>query len=256
MKALKLMPFAGAQTTLLSFILKRIPSHRIYVEVFGGSAMVLLNKPPSQIEVYNDVDGELTNLFEVIRRHPRAFKLGFKFLLNSPHLLSLWRNEELKDPIEKAIRTYYFYYCFRFPQAPSWRILKGERWGGTHIKTMFRSLLKIEKIYERIKNIYVDNSDFRDCFKRWDSPNTFFFCDPPYWDITLYKHEFSKQDHFDLRNIVRKLKGKWLITYGDGPEIRRLYLGYHFEKIYAPYLHGTRRTRQHLFISNYRGEEI
>ena len=66
---------------------------------------------------------------------------------------------------------------------------------------------------------------FRMCFRNWDTPETL-FCDPPYYGLDYYRHNFSEQDHRDLRGVLEKTEGRWLLTYGDHPEVRRLYEGF------------------------------
>src|SRR6266571_3787824 len=86
-------PWRGGKFHLAPSIAKLLPPHRIYVEVFGGAASVLLAKKPSQIEVYNDRDGALVNLFEVLRNHPLLFLERCNFLLYSRHLYQQWGNQ-------------------------------------------------------------------------------------------------------------------------------------------------------------------
>ncbi len=104
-------PWRGGKFRLAPSIIKLLPPHRIYVEVFGGAASVLLAKEPSQIEVYNDRDGALVNLFETIRNHPLLFLDRCNFLLYSRHLYQQWGSQLQDgfpkdiDNVEAAVRT-------------------------------------------------------------------------------------------------------------------------------------------------------
>jgi len=90
---------------LLNKLISLIPEHETYVEVFGGAGSLLLNKPPSKVEVFNDIDGDLINLFLVVRDRPKEFVEKFRFLLYSRELNKRWTKEfNFKDSVERAIR--------------------------------------------------------------------------------------------------------------------------------------------------------
>jgi len=98
--------YLGGKHFLLKELLKRIPPHDVYVEVFGGSADLLFHKPPSKIEVYNDIDGDLVNLFEVVRNNFDEFHEKAKWLLYSRQLNDEWRKQPMpNDKIERAVRA-------------------------------------------------------------------------------------------------------------------------------------------------------
>jgi DNA adenine methylase len=101
--------YLGGKHFLLKELLKRIPPHEVYVEVFGGSADLLFHKPPSKVEVYNDIDGDLVNLFEVVRNNFDEFHEKAKWLLYSRELHEKFEKEKSNDKIEQALRTWYVY---------------------------------------------------------------------------------------------------------------------------------------------------
>lgn len=225
-KKICFIPYIGGKFNMLKYLLPLIPPHEIYVEVFGGAASLLLNKKPSEVEVYNDIDGDLVNLFRVVRDQPQDFIKRFKYLLYSRELYTTFSNQWFngkipKDAVERAVRFYYLLRC-----SFSGAIFRGWSFAhkGAKPSRLFRSLDKIPLISERLRNIYVDHLDFRKCIKNWDSPKTFFFLDPPYYGLQYYRREFSEKDHIDLRKILsKKVKGKWLLTYNDHQKIREWY---------------------------------
>ena len=232
MAKLCFFPCIGGKYNLLKALLPLIPEHHIYVEVFGGAANLLLNKPPSPVEVYNDIDGELVNLFLVVRDRREDFADRFRLIHYSRGIFNKWSEEAWpKDPVERAARFYYIARCsFSGKQgdAASWGF---KRHAHKHAPDIFwTSLDKTEQIAQRLKSAYIDALDFRKCFRNWDTPETFFFCDPPYYGLDYYRHNFSEHDHEDLRKILGEVEGKWLLTYGDRPEIRRLYQGFHIKE--------------------------
>ena len=257
---------------MLKRLLRLIPPHKIYVEVFGGGGQMLLNKEPSDIEVYNDLDRGLYNLFRVIRDHPTEFIQRFEYLLYSRdifrdarNLINLsgknWCEIELIDRIDWAI---YFFY---------WRISQGGfgggGWGftrkGRYMTRMWNRLKEIEALTNRLKNVYIDSVDFRRCIRNWDTEDTFFYLDPPYYDVPNYYNvpKMTHEDHEDLKNILFNIKGKWLLTYNDHPIIREWYSN-HIIGVVTLTKHSRPITRQYsrpkpkfgnLIIANYRLEE-
>lgn len=225
-------PIIGGKFNILKTLLPLIPPHKVYVEVFGGAASLLLNKRPSRIEVYNDADGELVNLFMVVRDHPNEFLKGFKVILYSREIYNRWVKEPLpKDPVERAVR---FYYLLR------------SSFSGTHdggwkfnltrnpAQTFFKSLRSILLISRRLKNVQIEKLDFRKCIEQYDRQNTFFYLDPPYYGLQYYRVKFSEKDHLDLREILGKTKGKWLLTYNSHPMIKQMYSGFNIREIEMP----------------------
>jgi len=223
-------PLIGGKFNLLKALQPLVPPHRIYVEVFGGAANMLLNKPPSPVEVYNDIDSDLVNLFLVIRDRREEFVERFKLVLYSRGLYKKWFDEPTpEDAVERAVHFYYIMRCsFGGNYGASWAF---KRKAHKHAPDIFwSSMERIEQIAQRLKSAYIDALDFRICFRNWDTPETFFFCDPPYYGLDYYRHNFSEQDHRDLRKVLGETKGKWLLTYGEHPEIRRLYHGFSFQE--------------------------
>lgn len=219
-------PYIGGKFYLLKKLVQLIPEHETYVEVFGGAGTLLLNKPPNRVEVFNDIDGDLIDLFIVVRDKPEEFVRKFRWLLYSRELNRLWsRDIETNDPVERAAR---FYYVIRSSFSGSW----GAGWSFTRNKpqSFFNSLETIDLIAKRLKRVHIENLDFRKCIKIWDSPSTFFFLDPPYFDKHQYRKNLTTQDHLDLRDILGKVNGKWLLTYNDHPKIRELYKSFKIQK--------------------------
>jgi DNA adenine methylase len=231
------------------------------VEVFGGAAALLLNKPPSATEVYNDADSELVNLFEVIRDNVDAFIKQADWLLYSRELYESWK-DDLKngrtpeDRVERAIR---FWYLMRssFAAHPykGWAFCRNV--GRNRPLSLANALASIRMIHDRLRAVEIDHLDFRRCVKNRDGPRNFMFLDPPYLDTEDYRlGVFSLQDHMDLAEILRHTKSKWLVTIGDHPKIRELYHGFKKERVKThlsvPRIIGEMRpTFKQLIIRNY-----
>jgi len=179
--------------------------------------------------VYNDIDGELVNLFQVVRDRPREFQERARFLLYSRELYELWRREfeERKAPADPVERAFRLWYCLRAAFGAD----LGSGWGFSrkgrpHGARALRTIQEVETFSARLAGVYIDHLDFRVCIKNWDGPDTFFYADPPYFGLRPYRIPFSEQDHGDLARILRGMRGKWLLTINDHPFIRDLYKGY------------------------------
>jgi len=229
-KRLSLVPYMGGKQRLIKTILPLIPKHSRYVEVFGGSAAILLNKPPSAVEVFNDIDSKLINLFVTVRDHPKQFARYVQSLPYSRELYERWqrqiKNDELHGTqLEQAAR---FYYLLR--SSFYGHVEKGWRFAtkSDEASRLYNSLGEVETIARRLQNVYLDHLDFRRCIKNWDRSDTFFYCDPPYFGTVPYRKgipAFTGQDHGDLASLLHHTKGKWLLTYNDHPRVVELYAG-------------------------------
>ena len=207
----------GGKFRLVDKILPLIPSHEIYVEVFGGAGWLLFKKPPSKVEIYNDIDSNLVNLFRVIR-DPQKFEKFYeqvRLTLYSREEFEYYKNLEPRDDIEKAVRTFILI-------RQSFNAKKGH-WGyGTakncaHPKSYFAAVEEIPLIHRRLRNVYIENNDFRKVIRRYDSENTFFYCDPPYILETrrcvMYRDfEMSLDDHKDLVQLLLDIKGTAILS--------------------------------------------
>ena len=220
----------GGKWALLEQLIPLIPPHRCYVEVFGGGAYLLLNKPRSTIEVYNDVDGELVNLFMVVRDHPAEFIRHVASLPYSRELYERWQRQVKKgsfrsSKVERAARFYFLLRSSFFGHVEKgWRFAVKTAEAGR----VYTCIGEVEAIAKRLQRVYIDRLDFRRCLKNWDREDTFFFLDPPYWNSTSYRSglpPFTTKDHQDLAARARALHGKWLLTYNDNAQVRQLYSG-------------------------------
>jgi DNA adenine methylase len=219
-KNLSFFPYIGGKGLLTNTITKLIPEHRIYVEVFGGSAKVLLNKKPSEIEVYNDADLRLSNLFYVIAfKFPefeeKVNRLVFSRALHEKFLgelnLKQLSIKELGD-VELAVKTY-----FILRSSFSGQVRNGSfrvSYTRPENKTFFNSLEDLEAIHNRLKNVVVECLGFDKLLENYsDREDTFIYLDPPYFGAEgYYDTKFTLEDHKKLLNLLKNSKAKWLLS--------------------------------------------
>jgi DNA adenine methylase len=229
-QGLSLVPYLGGKQAVTPYLISLLPEHTSYVEVFGGAAALLLNKPPSPIEVYNDLDGEIVNLFEVIRNDIEGFMKHSDFLLHSRELYEKWSREInsgqiAQDAVERAVR---YWYCLN----TSFAAVVGKGWAyaraepRSHADQIIGGRERARQVHERIKRVEIDHLDFARLIDNRDSPSTLFFLDPPYLKAEEYRiGTFHLEDHKRLAERLARVQGNWLMTIGDAPEIRSLYPG-------------------------------
>lgn len=251
----------GGKYYLAKAIVPRIPPHHTYVEPFCGGAWIFFSKPPSKVEVLNDLDGELVNFWRVIQNHLEEFIRCCEFMVVSRRLFAL---EKLREPaflteIQRAVRYYY---------------LQGLCYGGRpHNRTFSTSIVlpsrlrrgiireELENLHRRMRGIYLENLDACECIRRWDRPETFFYLDPPYWGLHEYAHRFDPEDFVRLRDTLQQIQGKFLLSMNDRPEVRELFKMFTIETVPTRYFAGNARIarnsrkkpRHELFIHNFKG---
>lgn len=226
--------WAGGKSRLRKKIIPLFPAHTCYVEPFGGGGWVLFGKKPSEVEIYNDIDGELVNFFRVVREQPEALIASFEW-----ELVARERFEELADadlssltPVQRAHRLYYILMAgwggeLNYPRMQT-SITDGG--GGNRLIGAMKTLEKrIKPVHERLRSVIIENKDWTEIFTRYDSPTTLFYVDPPYpGNGVNYKHNLRNwEDHERLAARLNATKGKWILSSYDKPEVRSLYGDHH-----------------------------
>ena len=218
-----LLRYHGGKWRAADKIIPLFPPHKIYVEPFGGGASILFRKRPSKVEVYNDLDGDIVNLFRVVREHPEI--LAEKIDL-TPYARDEWKLafEDTEDPIERARRTLIRSYM-SFGSAGVTKGSTGFRGvhGGSHSYNRWCLVPDtIRSAAKRLKKVVIENLPFEKIFERYDTEETIFYVDPPYLPSTrssvikgggkYYRHEMSEEDHIRLIEILKNLKGSVILS--------------------------------------------
>ena len=248
--------YFGGKSRLAKTIINKIPEHTCYVEVFSGAASVFFAKEASVVEVINDLDNDLVTLYRSIKHHPEELYRQFKFSLvaRSEFEREQEVNAETLTDIQRAAR-----YLYLQKNSFGGHVV-GQRFGTNTTGKPRLNLLTlentIEEAWKRLIHVVIECKDFRDLIPRYDRPHSFFFLDPPYWNIPGYKYDFAEQDFLDLVEILRKLKGKFLMTINDTPEIREIFKGFVIEETTLKYTcclsaKSRAKIRLELLISNY-----
>jgi DNA adenine methylase len=220
-KKLSAFPYPGGKTSFVDEIVRQFPKHRRYVEPFGGSAAVLLNKPPSYIEVFNDLNSDIVHFFEVVRERKEELQEWLRRTPYSRELHEQWarafyQGERPDDDLERAGRWYYL----RYTQYGG----KLDRFSGfkTSIKRNEARSLRgatehLDDVVTRFREVILENQDYREVLDRYDRPDTLFYLDPPYVETTYNYYGTGEFDHQQLAGVLAELAGYWICSYGDLP---------------------------------------
>lgn len=206
-------PFAypGAKSRSVEHILPHLPYRRVYVEPFGGSGAVLLSRRKSPLEVFNDRYSGVVSFYRCIRDERLMLKLceAIEYSVHSREDFR-WCKEtwqDVTDPVERAFRWLYMNVYSFGSLGRNWgRSLTG---ANNMAKKFINKIPRMSKIHERMKYVQVENRDWLQCVKEYDSPDTVFYLDPPYVDTDthVYKDSYTKDDHFVLLNFIENCKG-------------------------------------------------
>lgn len=226
--------YGGKNGGIADKIVAMIPPHECYVEPFGGSAGILIRKPPCELEVYNDMDSRLVNLFRVLR-DPVSFRKFRRMCYYTPYSreqkAECYRlmNEETADPVTLA---WAFFVCAR--QGFSGNI-EATSWGFAISTASYRSLplswhdvvSRLGRFHRRFRGVQVDHVDWSVALERYVGPTWLAYCDPPYVHSTRrcddrYAHEMMDADHERFIAMALANPGMMIVSGYDNEIYRRL----------------------------------
>ena len=267
-----LTPFSwyGGKTSHLKWLLPIINQtpHLNYVESFGGSAAVLLNKDPSGIEVYNDRYGEVVNFFRVLRNRKDELIPLLELTPYSREEFSTSLDPGNADDLERARRFFVRARQVRTGLATTatpgrWAYVnKDSRRGMALVVSRWLSAVEgLEDVCQRLREVQIENLDAIDVIKRYDSIDTLHYIDPPYLMSTRsggvgYAHEFDESRHIELIEVLRVVQGKIVLSGYENDLYRDRLTGwcrYKAERKQSGSCRGSTgdRTRQEVIWTNY-----
>ncbi len=233
-------PWFGGKTRLISRLLPLFPNHRRYVSAFGGSAADIFGKPPSAIEVYNDINRDLYNFYAVLRDDSLRPKLYWE-VEHTPIMeeqyascLSVVQSSES----DRVRRAWAFWYCTQFGYAGKDPAISTP--GNYFVPHDQRLPLRwcnarqhLERLSRRFRTVRLECGPWQDVVAQYDAPWTLHYLDPTYLPETRastddYAHDMTEEDHVEMLNLLPRLKGYVMLS------------GYP-SKLYDEHLHGWRK---------------
>lgn len=186
-----IIPWMGGKRRLSKHILPLFPEHRCYVEVFAGGAALFYQKEPCRVEVLNDINGELVNLYRVVQHHLEEFVRQFKWALSSRQIYE-WEKSKQPETLTDIQRAARFYYLQKLAFGGK---VDGQTYGTATTSPPRLNLLRIEEdlsqAHLRLARVNIENLDWVRCIEKYDRDETLFYLDPPYWQTAGYGTEFG-----------------------------------------------------------------
>lgn len=234
-QSLPIVPWIGGKRRLAKHILPLFPAHTCYVEPFCGAAALYFLKHPSKTEVINDINGELVNLYRVVKHHLEEFVRQFKWALISRQIYK-WLQDTPQETLTDIQRAARFYYLQK--QAFGGKV--ADHTFGTSTTSAPRfNLLRIEEelsmAHLRLARTIIEHLDWAECIRRYDRPHTLFYCDPPYWGTEGYGVEFGLENYTRMAELARSIKGKMIISVNDIPAMRETFAGLRIDTVDISY---------------------
>ena len=247
----------GGKRSILPEILIRFPlQYDRYIEVFGGSGVVLFGKEPGPFETWNDYNSDLYNFYYCVKYKPLQLLQELRFLpfcsRNEFQIMKTFLQGEplpnTDDEAEMALARKYF----TAAEAEEFHAILTERcqlgdisraaaffklnhmsYGATMTSfsaqpcDLRRFYFQISAAHERLINVILENKDFESVIRQYDRPGSFFYLDPPYFMAEdCYAVSFPHEDHQRLFQLLDNIQGKWLLSYNNCEFIRNLYKDY------------------------------
>lgn len=216
-------------------IIAMIPAHKTYVEVFSGGAQVLFHKEPSDVEILNDLDGEIVNFFRVCQLHHEELIRFLRHMVVSREWFDLLKttNPKTLTDIQRAAR---------------WLYLLKNSFGALVRKLNYKVCVAqppgfnpdrlpeiIQDTHKRLARVQIESEPYEKVLKRCDRLDTFFYLDPPYFGRKLYNFNFEPEDFATLAEKLKNLNGKFILSLNDVPEVRAIFSSFKIHPVKLAY---------------------
>ena len=225
-----LITWIGGKHHIADWIISHFPPHRVYVEVFGGAAHVLLKKELSKMEVYNDISKDLANLFWVAKMHPQELQNEFELMPYSRELyrryLALWKDglDKCDEIRHAAVFMYLTDVSFSGKCVAGYGVSSTQH---NKARTWHRRIQTIPQISTRLREVEIECVDWRVCISRYDGKDTLFYLDPPYAGYKDYGHienaNWTLDNMQELVDVLNNIEGKAVVSHYETPEIDAMF---------------------------------
>lgn len=264
----KLIPFGwyGGKFSHLDSLLPLLPQCHHYCEPFAGSGAVLLNREPSPVETFNDLDGEVVNFFRVLRDDKERLieAIGLTPFAREEFSIACEVNPDL-SALERARRFYVRARQVRTGLAQTatigrWANCKNTSRAGMSgvVSRWLGAVEDLPAVAERLLRVQIENRPAADVIRLYDSPGTLFYCDPPYihstrGDSKAYGFEMTDAQHRDLGKVLNSVQGMVALSNYQAKIMDQLYASPKWHKTVSPARtnHSTKDKRVEVLWTNY-----
>lgn len=249
-----IIPWLGGKRRLAKTILPMFPAHACYVEPFAGGAALFFMKEAVDVEVLNDINGDLVNLYRVVKHHLEEFVRQFKWALVSRQIYD-WLKQTPSETLTDIQRAARFYYLQKMAFGGK---VANQTFGTATTSAPRLNLLRIEEelssAHLRLSRSYIEHLTWDECIRRYDRPHTLFYLDPPYWGTEGYGVDFGLDQYERMAYVARSIKGKMIISVNDIPEMRKAFSRLVMESVSINYTvggGGRGKASRELIICNF-----
>lgn len=216
------IPYPGSKDHLAEWIIATMPTHDTYVEVFGGAAGVLFSKPRSKYEIYNDINDDLTQFFQVLRDRTDDLAEWLQAVPYSRSQYESWvadfhQGIRPDNPIERAGQFFSLRYMqyLGVSNTPNGFKTRAKR---SPARTFNNAKQRLHAVADRFKQVIIENRDYRKILSKYDdtSVDVLFYADPPY--IGSEQHYVDEFDHSDFVDCLKAVDSDWIVSYTTIPE--------------------------------------
>lgn len=255
----------GGKYSHLDWLLPLLPSTTHYCEPFGGSAAVLINRAPSPVETYNDIDGEVVNFFQTLREQPDELIRAIGLTPFSRQELEIAATNSTTQPtnLERARR---FFVRARQVRTGLAQTASAGRWAhclltsragmAGAVSRWLGSVEDLPEIAQRLLRVQIEHAPAIEVIDRYDSEETLFYCDPPYphdsrSDLKAYAYEMTDTEHRELADTLRRVKGKVALSGYESELLNDLYGDWHRVEADEKQIHSSKAIRKEVLWTNY-----
>ena len=247
------LAYVGGKSRLAKAIIEQIPEHKTYCEVFAGAAWIFFRKEPSRFEVINDLDGDLVAFYRVLQNHLEEFFRQFRWLLSSREFFEDFKRQSEAGGLTDIQRAARYYYVQRLAFSGRPRHSNFATGPVTHPKiNLLRMEEELSAIHLRLCRVTIEHLSWEQVIERYDRPETFFYLDPPYWNVKHYKHNLAPEDFRRMAEVLSNINGRFLLSIDDRKETREVFRAFNIRQVPAVYTASTKIKKRvdELLIGN------
>jgi DNA adenine methylase len=229
------LSYIGGKNRLASLIISQIPPHKTYVEAFAGGAQVFFHKPPSKVEILNDLSDDIVNFFRVCQSHSPELIRYVQHMVAARTWFELLQEMDPKalTDVQRAARFFFLqkvdYGGLVAHRNFALQVVQSTHWNPERIPKL------IENTARRLQNTQIESLPYEQIIRKCDRPSTFFYLDPPYYGKKLYQFNFKEEDFRELVRLLADLKGKFILSLNDVPEVRSIFRDFRIQSIQLAY---------------------
>ncbi len=215
---IKIMKYPGSKLTVIPEIIGKYnkSNKKYFIDVFSGSGSVIMNIK-SEYKIYNDINPDLVFLFSTLKNNYDLFYKDISKAVATKKIFFDYydkRTDFARNNIYGALKTFYDFNVNFGGMGNTYSKIDKSLYG-----SIKKNIDNLNLIKNDVKKWVIENMDFKELITKYDSQNSFFYFDPPYPGKSWYEYNFNIDDFKDLNNIIKNIKGKYLMNFNKEDEL-------------------------------------